>query len=157
MARVSNLNHAVLYVSDPAKSAEFYNQAFGFQEVDRLGADAIFLRAAGGANHHDLGLFRAASPSAGRQAVGLYHLAWEVDTIEDLAEMASALGDLGALTGMSDHGVSKSLYGADPDGIEFEVMWRVPREAWGEYETRAAVMPLDLSRELERFGSRASA
>ena len=34
----------------------------------------------------------------------------------------------------SDHGVSKSLYGADPDGNEFEIMWRVPREAWGEYE-----------------------
>jgi hypothetical protein len=41
----------------------------------------------------------------------------------------------------------------DPDGIEFELMWRVPRESWGEYETKAVVMPLDLQRELARFGA----
>ena len=55
---------------------------------------------------------------------------------------------------MSDHGVSKSLYAQDPDGIEFEVMWRVPRDLWGDYERRAIVQPLDLRRELERFGAK---
>ena len=58
---------------------------------------------------------------------------------------------------MSDHGVSKSLYGRDPDGNEFEIMWRVPREAWGEYEHRGAVLPLDLDRELARWGSEGAA
>ena len=62
-------------------------------------------------------------------------------------------GEEGALGGASDHGVSKSLYGADPDGNEFEIMWRVPRDQWGEYEQRGAVMPLDLERELERYGA----
>jgi catechol-2,3-dioxygenase len=86
--------------------------------------------------------------------VGLYYLAWQVDTIEDLAEAARSPSDLRALGGMSDHGVSKSLYGADPDGIEFEIMWRVPREAWGDYEHRAVTMPLDLMKEVERFGAK---
>ncbi|HMJ79979.1 MAG TPA: VOC family protein, partial [Candidatus Dormibacteraeota bacterium] len=54
------------------------------------------------------------------------------------------------------HGVSKSLYGADPDGNEFEIMWRVPREAWGEYERRGAVLPLDLEAEVARWGGGAS-
>ena len=49
--------------------------------------------------------------------------------------------------------MSKSLYGADPDGNEFEIMWRVPREAWGEYEQRGAVMPLDLEAEVRRYGA----
>jgi catechol-2,3-dioxygenase len=67
--------------------------------------------------------------------------------------MAADLTQLDALVGMSDHGVSKSLYGQDPDGIEFEVMWRVARELWGDYERRAVVEPLDLQRELARFGA----
>jgi catechol-2,3-dioxygenase len=116
---------------------------------------AVFLRAADGDNHHDLGLFEVGQQAARppRGSVGLYHFAWEIDTIEGLAAMASALRELGALTGSSDHGVSKSLYGRDPDGNEFEVMWRVPRAAWGRYEQEAAVMPLDLEAELKRWGA----
>ena len=45
--------------------------------------------------------------------------------------MAKRLRGLGALTGASDHGVSKSLYGRDPDGNEFEVMWEVPARGVG--------------------------
>jgi catechol-2,3-dioxygenase len=85
--------------------------------------------------------------------VGLYHLAWEVPTIEDLANAERELRVAGALSGASDHGVSKSLYGADPDGNEFEIMWRVPREAWGEFGHRGAVMPLDIESEVRRWGS----
>ena len=62
------------------------------------------------------------------------------------------LSGAGALGGSSDHGVSKSLYGADPDGNEFEIMWRVPREAWGEHADKGVVMPLDLDAELHRWG-----
>ena len=60
---------------------------------------------------------------------------------------------LGALTGSSDHGVSKSLYGRDPDGNEFEIMWQVPCEAWGDHADRATIMPLDLDAELRRWGA----
>ena len=86
--------------------------------------------------------------------MGLYHLAWEVATIEDLAAAAKALSEAGALGGASDHGVSKSLYGRDPDGNEFEVMWQVPRQAWGEYADSGVVMALDLEAEVERWGTR---
>ncbi|HEU5324872.1 MAG TPA: VOC family protein [Candidatus Limnocylindria bacterium] len=153
---VTRLNHAVLFVRDLDAAADFYRRAFGFVEVDRpSGMRAAFLRAAAGDNHHDLGLFEvggsAGRPSSG--STGLYHLAWEVDTIESLAEMAGTLRELGALTGASDHGVSKSLYGRDPDGIEFEVMWRVPQEAWGRFAEQAVVMPLDLDAELKRWSA----
>ena len=70
--------------------------------------------------------------------------------------MADRLRDMGALTGASDHGVSKSLYGRDPDGNEFEVMWEVPREAWGRFENEAVVMPLDLDAEVSRGGAGAT-
>jgi len=157
---VARLNHAVLFVRDANRAAEFYGRVFGFVEVGReLGGQAIFMRAADGDNHHDLGLFSVgpSAPRPGRGSVGLYHLAWEVPTIDDLAAAARILSDAGALGGSSDHGVSKSLYGADPDGNEFEVMWRVPREAWGKYEHQGAVMPLDLDAELRRWGAEGAA
>jgi catechol-2,3-dioxygenase len=153
---ITQLNHAVLFVRDADAAAAFYARAFGFVELSRPpGMRAAFMRSPAGDNHHDLGLFEVGreAPRPARGSVGLYHLAWEIDTIEGLAEMAASLRDLGALTGMSDHGVSKSLYGRDPDGNEFEVMWRVPREAWGQFEDEATVMPLDLEAEVKRWGA----
>ncbi len=157
---VARLNHAVLFVRDATRSAEFYGRVFGFEVVaEEFGGRAVFMRAAGGDNHHDLGLFSVGDTAgrAPRGSVGLYHLAWEVPTIDDLATAASVLTEAGALGGASDHGVSKSLYGSDPDGNEFEIMWRVPREAWGEYEHRGTVLPLDLEAEVRRWGAEGAA
>ena len=156
---ITRLNHAVLFVRDADVAAEFYRSAFGFEELSRPpGMRAAFMRSPAGGNHHDLGLFEVGTdaPRPPRGSVGLYHLAWQIDTIEGLAEMARRLQDLGALTGASDHGVSKSLYGRDPDGNEFEVMWEVPREAWGQFADQATIMPLDLEAELRRWGSGAA-
>lgn len=152
---VTRLNHAVLYVRDAEQAAAFYKQAFGFEEITNMNGQAVFLRAAGSDNHHDLGLFSvgAAAEKPPRGSVGLYHLAWQVARIEDLAEMRVRLTELGALTGQSDHGATKSLYGADPDGNEFEVMWLVPRDQWGEYDRNAVTKPLNLERELAAHGS----
>lgn len=155
MTAVRRLNHAVLYVRDARRSAAFYQEAFEFEIISEFGdGAAVFMRASGTENHHDLGLFtigaQASGPEKGR--AGLYHLAWEVDTIQDLAAMRERLTGLGALVGESDHGVSKSLYGQDPDGIEFEVLWTVPREAWGALEHEAITQRLDLSAELARWG-----
>ena len=157
--RVRRLNHAVLYVRDVERAVGFYQQAFGFEVVDRMGDQAAFLRAAGGDNHHDLGLFAvgAQAPGPERGRVGLYHLAWQVSTLEDLVEVGRTLQEMGALGGMSDHGATKSLYGRDPDGNELEVMWLVPRASWGEHGSRAVVEPLDLPAELTRFGGIATA
>ena len=155
MSTVRRLNHAVLYVRDARRSAGFYEEAFGFEVLAEYGdGAAVFLRAAGTENHHDLGLFslgaQAPPPQPGR--VGLYHLAWQVDTIHDLADMRGRLVQMGALVGESDHGVSKSLYGKDPDGIEFEVMWQVPRSQWGDMERDAITKRLDLTAELAQHG-----
>ena len=143
---VARLNHAVLYVRDATKAADFYGRVFGFEVVESaFGGRAVFMRASSGENHHDLGLFSVGpdAPRPPRGSVGLYHLAWEVPTIEDLAEAARILSEERALGGASDHGVSKSLYGADPDGNEFE--------------NKGAVMPLDLDAELKRWGAAGAA
>jgi catechol-2,3-dioxygenase len=151
---VRRLNHAVLYVRDVPRAVDFYTRAFGFQVVDQMDDKAAFLRTSFGDNHHDLGLFSvgAGAPSAPRGAVGLYHLAWEVDSIADLVAARDLLTEMGALVGASDHGASKSLYGHDPDGNEFEIMWAVPRDVW---ETiGGTVAPLDLEAEVKRWADR---
>ena len=156
MIPVAKLNHAVLFVRDAEVAAEFYQRLFGFEVVGNEGGGrAIFMRAGGGSNHHDLGLFSVGegAPRPPRGSVGLYHLAWEVPTIEDLATAARELQEAGALGGATDHGVSKSLYGADPDGNEFEIMWRVPSEAWTDEEARGTMRALNLPAEVARWGT----
>jgi catechol-2,3-dioxygenase len=153
MFTITRLNHAVLFVRDAQRARDFYQDVLGFSVVESIGDQAVFLRANGSDNHHDLGLFGigAGAPPPGRgDRVGLYHLAWEVATLPDLAEARETLLRAGALTGESDHGNSMSLYAQDPDGNEFEVFWMVPREEW---ETRGfGTRRLDLRGELERRG-----
>ncbi|GAA2376752.1 VOC family protein [Nonomuraea africana] len=155
---VQRLNHAVLYVRDVERSVAFYREALGFEVVMSM-RGAAFLQAEGSANDHDLGLFEVgeqAGPSpAGRTTVGLYHLAWEVDTLEELRRVAAKLGELGALVGASDHSTTKALYAKDPDGLEFEVSWLVPAALISEevLEARASIRPLDLAAEIERYGA----
>jgi catechol-2,3-dioxygenase len=150
MFTVKRLNHLVLYVRDAQRALEFYRDVLGFDIVEAPSPQAVFLRANGSDNHHDLGLFgvgpEATAPT--HPYVGMYHAAWEVETIEDLARAREALQGAGALRGESDHGNSLSLYAADPDGNELEVFWMVPREEW---ESRGfGTRRLDLAGELAR-------
>ena len=153
MFTIKRLNHAVLWVRDARRAAGFYSRVLGFSVVESLGEQAVFMRANGSDNHHDLGLFSigdAAPPPSRGDRVGLYHLAWEVKTLPDLAEAREALIQAEALGGESDHGNSLSLYAQDLDGNEFEVFWMVPREEWEQrgFGTRR----LDLQGELARRG-----
>jgi len=153
MIPVQRLNHAVLYVRDAAASARWYSEVFGFEIISEIPGTAAFLRAGGTDNHHDLGLFSVGpgAPGPERGRVGLYHLAWQVGSVRDLVGARSTLVARGAYVGESDHGATKSIYGVDPDGNEFEIMWAVPRELWGDYDRNAVVQPLDLDAEVDRF------
>jgi catechol-2,3-dioxygenase len=147
------LNHAVLFVADLDRSARFYTDVFGMELVVREERmNAVFLRLPRSGNHHDLGLFGIGSAGGPRRrGLGLYHLAWQLDTVDELVEFRRRLIDAGAYTGESSHGATKSVYGADPDGNEFEIMWMLPRADWGEYADASVVEHLDLPTELARW------
>jgi len=152
---ISRLNHAVLFISDLARSTGFYTEVLGFNVTATLSDQAAFLRAPDSTNDHDLALFRMgphAQPSpAGTSSVGLYHLAWEVSTLGDLEDVEQALTAAGALVGRSDHGSTKSLYGKDPDGLEFEVVWLIPAHLLTD-DITMGTGPLDLAAEIARYG-----
>ncbi len=154
---VTRLNHAVLYVRDVDRSVAFYTDVLGFRTVTAM-PGAAFLQASGSTNDHDLGLFQvgahAASSPAGRSSVGLYHLAWEVDTLDELARLRRLLVEAGSLVGSSDHGTTKALYARDPDGLELEVSWLLPADLVDDAarEARTTIRPLDLDAERDRYG-----
>jgi catechol-2,3-dioxygenase len=156
---IFQLNHAVLFVDDLTASVEFYSDVLGFEPIQDRGGipGAAFLRAADSTNDHDLGLFEipGCGPSlAGRATVGLYHLAWEVDSLGTLEIIQTRLSEAGALVGATDHGTTKSLYGKDPSGLEFEIVWLIPAELITEDDRSAAkrLGRLELDKEITRFG-----
>ncbi|MCE0488324.1 VOC family protein [Ornithinimicrobium sediminis] len=148
------LNHAVLFVADLDRALAFYTGVMGFEvAAEEPRAHAAFLRLPRSGNHHDLGLFGVgaqATPKM-RGGIGLYHLAWQVDTVDELAAARQVLAAAGALGGESSHGATLSLYGADPDGNELEVMWMLPRAEWGRYENEAPIDRLDLAAEVAKW------
>jgi catechol 2,3-dioxygenase-like lactoylglutathione lyase family enzyme len=161
---ISRLNHAVLYVRDVARSVAFYRDVLGFAVKYELPGGpsfggGAFLQAPDSTNDHDIAFFgigeQAGDSLAGRATVGLYHLAWEVQTLDDLEDYQQRLARAGALAGASDHGTTKSLYAHDPDGLEFEVVWIIPAHLLDEAAVqagRAGIRPLDIAKEKGRYG-----
>src|SRR5207244_8551744 len=97
----------------------------------------------------------AGASGAGASTVGLYHLAWEVDTLDELERVAQALTQTNALGGSSDHGTTKSLYGHDPDGLEFEIVWLIPADLLDDAarEASSRIGRLNLAAEIARYGA----
>ena len=143
---LKRLQHLVLWVSNVERSVRFYQNVLGF-EVKSLSPRAAFLRIPGSPDDHHLGLFeQTGMPSPDERVARMYHSAWEVGELTDLARARERLIAAGSLVGSSDHGVSLSLYAKDPDGLEFEIFWTVP--GGQPIGTR----PLDLDAELARRG-----
>ena len=143
---LKRLQHIVLWIGNVERSVRFYRDVLGF-EVTKRYPNAAFLKIPGSADDHNLGLFEqsGAAPPDERSA-RMYHAAWEVGTLPDLARARQRLIEVGSLVGQSDHGVSLSLYAKDPDGLEFEVFWTVPGG------TPVGTRPLNLDAELAKRG-----
>ena len=155
---IKRMNHAVLYVRDADRTTDFYRDVLGFRVVGEFPGTAKFLQAPDSTNDHDLALFtigpNAGDSTAGRSTVGLYHVAWEVQTLGDLQEIALKLQEAGALVGATDHSTTKALYAKDPDGLEFEVCWLVPAQFLNDevVAAKTELRPLNLQADIERYG-----
>ena len=143
---IRRLQHLVLWVADVERSERFYRDVLGFEVAHRF-PQAAFMRIPGSGDDHNLGLFEQPGlREPDEHAARMYHAAWEVGALSDLARARRVLIDAGALVGQSDHGVSLSLYAKDPDGLEFELFWTVPDGK------PVLTRPLDLEAELARRG-----
>ena len=140
------IGHVVLKVRDLDRSLAFYRDLLGFTVVSEMSNVMIFL-ATDGQNHHDLALLRVGqqAPSPVPGAVGLYHVAIQLADFDAVRSAHALLTERGLLRGAIDHGVSRSLYTADPDGNEIELYCDAPREEWeGRVDEAMTVKPLVL-------------
>lgn len=143
------VGHVHLKVSDLERSVRWYQEALGFEVMQRWGGEAAFL-AAGGYHHH-IGLNtwesrggRAPTPGT----TGLYHFALLYPDRPGLGRALARLLAHGVeLDGASDHGVSEALYLHDPDGNGIELYWDRPEAQWprtADGQLRMGSAPLDL-------------
>jgi catechol-2,3-dioxygenase len=137
-ASVKELGHVVLYVRDLERSVRFYRDALGWRQIfsdASIGFPAAMF--SGGRTHHELLLIEVgpdATPIPPGRRVGLYHFGLKVgDSDEELVAMLRRLEDAGvAVGGAADHGMTHSLYIADPDGNEIELYVDVPGADWND-------------------------
>jgi catechol-2,3-dioxygenase len=130
---VKELGHAVLYVSNLEKSRRFYGELLGWKEVFSYGGRVAAFSS--GRTHHELLLIEVgpgAAPIPPEPRVGMYHLGLKIgDSDDELREAIAKLREAGVpITGMSDHGVSHSVYILDPDGNDLELYIDVHPELW---------------------------
>jgi catechol-2,3-dioxygenase len=130
---VKELGHLVLYVRDLERSRAFYRDVLGWNEI--VAAEGQMAMFSSGRTHHELLLIEVgpdATPIPAGRRVGMYHFGLKVGTTdEELRDALQTLVNAGAdVRGATDHGVTHSLYIADPDGNEIELYIDVQPEVW---------------------------
>ena len=144
--KVEALAHVVLKVRSLEKSVPFYRDVLGLKLVARYRGTMAFFSA--GQNHHDIALLEVGdAPQPLPSGIGLYHVAFKIgNSLDELRAFKAHLENHGvAILGMSDHRVSQSLYIADPDGIEIEILVDADPKIWQENPAAVAtVEPLKL-------------
>jgi len=143
------LGHVVFYVRELETSLTFYTDMVGLAVKGRIfGGRAAVLTT--GRSHHELLLIEvgaAPGPLSGKR-LGLYHVGWKVgESLDTLRQVYRRLQDGGyRIDGISDHGVSQSIYVRDPDGNEVELYVDNPDIDWRQDSSwmEAPVRPLVL-------------
>jgi len=144
----TKLGHIVLRVRDLERSKAFYTDLLGLRPMGEIPSVMAFFSTQSNADSHDLALMRVGpnAPDAPAQAVGLYHFAYQVESEDALAKAYMTLREAGVtIVGTGDHGVSKGIYILDPDGIQIEITYEVPRDQWPTEGLAAGTKPLSFN------------
>jgi catechol-2,3-dioxygenase len=137
----TKLGHVALRVADLDRSVTFYRDVIGMTERGRIQDRVAFLGIRADASH-EIALFQlpADSPGPDPNRVGMYHMAWEMASFEDLEQFHRRLVAHNVrIVGYSDR--QSNVMFLDPDGNELEAIWE-PSPAELERRQAAGIQEL---------------
>jgi len=138
------IGHLHLKVRSLTRSLSFYREILGFSITERAGHAMVFL--SGTSMHHELALQEVGEQARSPQRfdTGIYHIAFEVDSRQELAAVVTKLDESGIPAYLVDHRISWAVYFSDPDGHGVEVYWDTRDEPFGQQDWQGG------DRQLER-------
>lgn len=130
------LGHVNIFVRNAERSHKWYADVLGLHTYDFTPGRAAFL-SADLEQSHEVALIEVGDDAPGPQTgqVGLNHMAWMMESLEDLQEIYQRLMEKKIpIERVSDHGISIGIYFHDPDGNGVEVSYELPRSQWYRQE-----------------------
>src|ERR1700733_4366677 len=130
--RPKHLGHVNLYVRNAERSRQWYEDVLGLHTYHFRPGRAAFM-SADKDKSHEVALMEVGddAPLQAKRQVGLNHLAFMMESLDDLKDAYYRLKEKGVkFDHISDHGLSLGIYFRDPDGNGLEVSYELPREKW---------------------------
>ena len=144
----TQLGHVQLRVRDLERSRGFYERLLGWHTRES-GRGIAFLGL--GPEHHRLALLTVGyDAQAASFAVGLSHVAFEVQSRDAFVDVYRRLTGSGVEVNAFDLGVSWSLYLQDPDKNEIEIYCDTRQTPGGRHAWSGHGEPLSLAAAIER-------
>ncbi len=127
-----HLGHVVMRVREMERSLDFYTRVMGLTIMERSPSGTVFM-SANTDKSHELAIRAVGmdTPGPDHSVIGQAHMAWQMETFEDLQELYTRLleNDVRILR-IGDHGISLGVYLLDPDDNEIEVYFEAPKADW---------------------------
>lgn len=126
------LGHVNLYVRNAERAKNWYENVLGLHTYDYRPGFAAFM-SADTDQSHEVALMQLGddAPLQMRGQVGLNHMAWRLETLDDLKDFYRRIKAAGVkMDHIADHGISLGIYLRDPDGNGVEVYYELPRAEW---------------------------
>jgi catechol 2,3-dioxygenase len=147
----AKLGHAHLLVRDVERSTEFYTSILGLRVTEQAPERWAFLTS--GDLHHELALSQLGpdAPGPEEHRVGLFHLAFDVDSKTAFAEVVKRLIERRVEVRPVDHRIGWGAYFCDPDGNGLEVYCDTRGEPDGAPLWEGRNRPLTVEQVLEHL------
>ena len=132
MKKPMYLQHVNLYVRNAERSKQWYEDLLGLHTYEYRPGWAAFM-SADTEQSHEVALMQLGPDAALQQKgqVGLNHMAWRLESLDDLKEFYQRCKEKGQpIERIADHGISLGIYLRDPDGNGVEVFYEMARAEW---------------------------